>query len=126
MSKSVDHFLKNLPGKPFTVQFVLSVSVEGHHRPYTEIDTYLLAAASIEEARSIAEKMTHGFSDAYNNSLGELVTTECLGIHRILEPNYVSDGRALSIGNFAFSEMTRPDLLVNEPRTRPDLPLRGQ
>jgi hypothetical protein len=126
MSDSVESFLKELPGKPFAVQFVLSVTVEGHDEPLTQVKTYLLAASSIEDARSTAQKFVGLFADAYNNSKGELVTTECLGIHRILEPNYVADGRWLGLGTFTYSASTRPDHLVNEPKNRTDIPRLGQ
>jgi hypothetical protein len=126
MPASVDTFLKNLPGKPFVVQFVVSVTVEGHADPVTEIETHLLAAASIDDARTAALSKIGRISDAYNNSLGELVTIECLGIHQILEPTYVSKGRWLHLANFAYGPATKTEHLINEPEYRPDLPRRGQ
>ena len=126
MTDSVESFLKNFPGKPFAVQFVLSITVAGHDRPLTQIKTYLLAASSMDDAREAARDIVEDQSFAYKNVKGELVTTECLGIHRILEPDYVYEGRWLRMDNFIYSDATRPEHLINEPQDRADLPELGQ
>jgi hypothetical protein len=126
MFDAVDEFLKNFPGRPYSVEFVLSATVDGHEQPLTQIQTFLLAASSIDDARAAARAMIGRLSDGYNNSQGEHVTVKCLGIHRIIDVDYVFEDRWLQLANFTFSSATRPEHLIDEPESRPDLPELGQ
>lgn len=124
MSQTVAELFQRLSGKPFIVQFVLSLWVEGKSDVVTEIKTFLISATSDEEARQIAEQLIQPLTDRYRNRDGDVVTALCEGIHSVTEvrPAHVDSDGSIELANVVFSADTRPADLVNKGPRR-DLPL---
>lgn len=122
MSKSATEFLRSLSGKPFVVQFVLSLQVGGTDESVTQIRAFLIPSTSETELRDAAQEMMESLSERYRNRNGEIVTVRCEGIHSINELDLADSDGSLELGNFQFSKSTRPSHLIHDG-DRQDLPL---
>ena len=122
MSESAVEFFHNLSGKPFIVQFVLSLHVDDSDDLVTQIKTILIPAASEKEVRETAQGMIESLSDRYRNHEGRVVTVRCEGIHSVDELAFVDFDGQVELANFQFSSTTRPHHLIHEAQ-RQDLPV---
>lgn len=122
MSESVVEFLHKLSGKPFIVQFVLSLHVDDADDLVTQIKTFLITATSKKEARETAQGMIESLADQYRNHEGEVVTVRCEGIHSVDELALVDFDGQVELANFQYSPATRFHHLIHEGE-RQDLPL---
>src|SRR5262245_51825945 len=102
MSKSAIEFLRSYSGKPFVVQFVLSLQVGGTDELVTEIRTYLIPSNSEAEIRDAAREMMGRLSERYRNRDGEIVSVRCEGIHSVDELDSIPIYGSLKLGVVQF------------------------
>ncbi len=120
--KNVMSFLSQLTSKPFVIQFVIFLTIEGSEETATQITSYLIPAINKDAARLKAIDMMTTLSDSYRNADGKIVNAQCLGIHSIDELEYVDEDNVLQLAVFQFASSTTATSLLDEPEERRDLP----
>lgn len=125
MLKPVTEYLREFTGTPYVVQFTSIVNVEGHELPVIEISSWLIPASSKSNAIELASQMVEKMTFAYRNREGEVVSTQCKGIHHVEELTFSDPDGTIPLSVFCYSRVTQlENLLLDVDRS--DLPLLDQ
>lgn len=113
----------SIVGRFYYAQFVLEVLVEESSEAVTQVQSFLIPAETESEARILAADLAGQLSDQYRNRSGNVVTRNCLGIHRVEEVDWSDDLGRIELGSVCFTTRTTPSQLLSENfDDRADLP----